>query len=82
MDMNLAGRVAKIRLAPNARNSLLPLFEAVINSIHAIEAAKIKDGKIEIVVLRDGFQGVLTAGDGQKPDELHVTGLVSLDLRD
>jgi hypothetical protein len=79
MDMDLAGLVTKIRLAPNSRNSLLPLFEALVNSIHAIDAAKEKQGLIEIVVLRDGFQGVLTISGGKKVDDLHVAGFEVID---
>ena len=79
MDMDLAGRVAKIRLAPNSRNSFLPLFEALVNSIHAIDADKEKQGLIEIAVLRDGFQGVLKIGEGKKLDDAHIHGFEVID---
>jgi hypothetical protein len=72
MDMNLAGRVAKIRLAPNARNSLLPLFEAIVNSIQSVDSAQPERGTIDIAIERDGFQGVLATADGQKLDDLHI----------
>lgn len=60
-----AGRVRNISLAPNAKNALFPLFEAVMNSIHAIEERfgkdQISQGIIEISVISDngeysGFQ--------------------------
>ena len=36
-DNDPAGRIRNLSLAPNAKNSLFPLFEAVMNSIHAVE---------------------------------------------
>lgn len=60
------GRINNISLAPNAKNTLYPLFEAVMNSIHAIEERFGKDqiskGFVEISIIRDdnkdyvGFQ--------------------------
>src|SRR5579863_9731444 len=50
MITDVAGRVRNVQLP--ASKPLLPLFEAIINSVHAIEDAKIKDGKIEIEVFR------------------------------
>jgi hypothetical protein len=50
MNTDVAGRVRNVQL-PTSK-PLLPLFEAIINSIHAIEDAREKDGRIEIEVLR------------------------------
>lgn len=51
-----AGRVRNISLAPNPKNALFPLFEAVMNSIHAIEERfgrdQISNGVIEIGLIR------------------------------
>ncbi|MFH1803295.1 MAG: ATP-binding protein [Pseudomonadota bacterium] len=51
------GRVNNISLAPNAKNTLFPLFEAVMNSIHAIEERFGKDnilqGRIRINLVRN-----------------------------
>jgi hypothetical protein len=51
------GRIRNISLAPHAKNSLFPLFEAIMNSIHAIEELFGKDGlssgHIEITIIRD-----------------------------
>jgi len=51
------GRVNNISLAPNAKNALFPLFEAVMNSIHAIEERFGKDeigkGFVEVTIIRD-----------------------------
>lgn len=53
MNSNLLGRLRNTNLAKT--HGLLPLYEAVINSIHAIEEAGIdtSDGRIEISVLRE-----------------------------
>ena len=50
IGIDLKGRVNRLRLAE--RNMLLPVLEAVVNSIHAIEDAKIKNGKITIEIVR------------------------------
>lgn len=52
MNTDVAGRVRNVQLP--ASKPLLPLFEAIMNSVHAIEDAKESDGKIEIEVLRSG----------------------------
>ena len=63
MEIDLKGRVNNTKLAPS--NCLLPLFEAIVNSIHAIEEKGEERGKvpgtIEITVERDASQGVLEA---------------------
>lgn len=48
---DLIGRVERMRLSP--RNSLLPLFEAVSNSIDAIRARGDTKGSIEVRLFRD-----------------------------
>ncbi|WGQ14754.1 ATP-binding protein [Sphingobacterium faecium] len=50
IGIDLKGRVNRLRLAE--RNMLLPVFEAIVNSIHGIEDTKIPNGEIEIVVER------------------------------
>lgn len=50
MLISLEGRVANTNLPLG--QPLLPLFEAIVNSIHAIEDAKTKRGKIKISVKR------------------------------
>lgn len=52
MNTDVAGRVKNVQL-PTSK-PLLPLFEAIVNSIHAIEDAHEKDGRIEIEILRSG----------------------------
>lgn len=51
IGIDLKGRVKSLKLAE--RNMLLPVFEAIINSIHAIEDANITDGSIEISLERE-----------------------------
>jgi hypothetical protein len=57
MKSDVSGRVKNMNL-PYSR-SLMPLFEAIINSIHAIEEAAITDGSVKILVERDESQGAL-----------------------
>jgi len=51
MRTDIFGRVKNTKLADN--KPLLPLFEAIMNSIHAILYTKIDDGKITIEINRD-----------------------------
>ncbi len=52
-----AGRINNISLVPSSKNALFPLFEAIMNSIHAIEERFGKDdfakGEIDIKIMRD-----------------------------
>jgi hypothetical protein len=61
MDLNLIGRIDNVTLGQH--RPLQPLFEAVVNSIHAIESLKTKNGRIEITVIRDSSQGDLGFSD-------------------
>jgi hypothetical protein len=55
---DLVGRVRNLSLPASASNSLLPLFEAISNALHAVEARFGDDsqelGKIEVEIIRDG----------------------------
>ncbi len=42
-DFNFPNRVRNVSLSPTQENSLLPLFEAISNSIHSIEERFGKD---------------------------------------
>ncbi|MTJ14193.1 hypothetical protein FJR11_16715 [Anabaena sp. UHCC 0187] len=73
MDISLEGRVNNIPL-PESK-SLFPLFEAVINSIHAIEDRKISNGFIDITLIREDYQsGLIDHGNFAK-----VVGLSVID---
>lgn len=50
IEIDLKGRVKSTKLAQS--RCLLPVFEAIINSIHAIEDSKQKNGKIDIIIER------------------------------
>ena len=81
---DLSGRLRNVSLPPSLANSLNPLFEAVSNSIHAIEARfpekPAEHGRIVITVIRrdgeDGHQGsvigftVRDNGIGLNPDNM------------
>ncbi|RJP42472.1 MAG: hypothetical protein C4547_00585 [Phycisphaerales bacterium] len=84
MEFDLEGFIrGSISLAPTPpRKCLLPLYEAVSNSIHGIQEAQTLDrqvkGEIEITIRRDARQDVLRAGD-HKVDLCPVDGF---DIRD
>ena len=54
---NLNGRIRNLALSPSYDNTLIPLFEAISNSIHSVQEkfsnAWMKNGKIRIQVIRD-----------------------------
>jgi hypothetical protein len=54
MNTDLIGRLRNTPLRKN--NALMPLFEAIVNSILAIEEAKVKGGLIRIRIVRDESQ--------------------------
>src|SRR5262245_57240622 len=62
MQINLEGRVRNLSLA--RRQGLRPVFEAIANSIDAIEEENVDgNGTVEIKVLRDFSQAALIEGD-------------------
>jgi len=65
MDCNLEGRLKKCHLP--LRKGLWPVFEAIVNSIHAIEDAKTSNGSINIHIERDTSQAQLDGIDGSRP---------------
>ena len=72
MPTNLGGRLRNTPLP--LTSGLLPLFEAVVNSIHAIEEAdaSTNEGRIAITILRKSKQGSLDMSDSKKkgPDPI------------
>jgi len=67
---NLRGRVRNVSLAPS--NGLMPLFEAVINSIHAIEEAgrAPDEGRIRMEIKRSAPRLALNPDDGDVQGEI------------
>ena len=68
MRIDVEGRVSNTTLA--ASKPLLPLYEAIVNSIQSIEDAGVNEGRISIEIRRDQ-QRVL---EGQDPSLRPVTG--------
>lgn len=61
-SINISGRVKNFPLPKN--KPLIPMFEAIVNSLHAIEERKREDpsfqsGKISIALLRDEQQSFI-----------------------
>lgn len=54
---DLEGRIANLAMAPSYANTLIPLFEAVMNSIHAVQDrfgdSWPKKGRINVTVIED-----------------------------
>lgn len=73
---NLSGRVKNTQLA--YRRGLMPLFEAVQNSIHAIEDGPAAiDGQIVVEIVRDQQRMILDEGATNKrgpPSQADITG--------
>ena len=67
---NLPGRVRNVSLAPS--NGLMPLFEAVINSIHAIEEAgrAPDEGRIKIEITRSPPRLLLAPDDRESQGDI------------
>jgi hypothetical protein len=59
LTADIVGRVERRPLRPSADNSLMPLFEAVHNALHAVDDLYLKDtsakGPITVTVLRKDF---------------------------
>jgi hypothetical protein len=74
---HLPGRVRNVSLAPS--NGLMPLFEAVSNSIHAIEEAGLHpdDGRIEISIQRSS--PTLLSDLDESPVQGEIDGFVVVD---
>lgn len=68
MKIDVEGRVSNTTLA--ASKPLLPLYEAIVNSIQSIEDAGVEDGRISIDIRRDSQQVL----EGQDPSIRSVTG--------
>lgn len=83
-----AGRIDNISLAPNAKNALYPLFEAVMNSIHAIEerfgSDRLTQGSISIEMHRDesdAYSGFTVRDNGAGFTDENLASLRRFDSR-
>ena len=78
MDFDLPGRIKHTRLLYS--DALLPVFEAVINSIHAInELNPRKEGTIRVDIGRDQGQPNLAFDDASKVSLQHIKSFTILD---
>jgi hypothetical protein len=50
LQIDLGGRLRNFKLPPS--RALVPLFEALVNALHAIDESRRKDGRVTIEVLR------------------------------
>ena len=83
-----AGRIENISLAPNVKNAIYPLFEAVMNSIHAIEERfgpdGLAEGRIKITLHGDQqgeYTGFTVADNGIGFTSDNLTSLRKFDSR-
>ena len=74
MRIDIRGRVQNTRL-PHS-NCLLPLFEAISNSIHAIQDARNGTGRIDVTIHRDTSQKTIN------PDQLLTAPVSGFTIRD
>ena len=66
IGIDLKGRVNRLKLAE--RNMLLPVFEAIVNSIHAIEDNKNPKGEINIKLVRSTQSNIEFESDRVTPE--------------
>lgn len=69
LNVDISGKVRKIR----SKEPLLPLFEAVVNSIQAIEALDSPNGKIQIHINRESVNNYFDLGKTIVPDVIGFT---------
>lgn len=73
MKLDVAGRIRNVPLP--ASKPLLPLYEAIVNSIHATEEKNPKEAKIEIRILRDE-NSIFASSDR------HLKDIVGFEIKD
>lgn len=74
MKLNFQGRIANVNLAYN--RALSPLFEAVVNGIHAIEDSRELNGEIRIRVMRNQSEARQPTLTGDRLTSRSITGFV------
>lgn len=74
LSVNLKGRIKNLSLP--ASRPLAPLFEAIVNALHAIKSAAPASGRVDITVLREDAQAAADLGDGHVGP---VTGFIVTD---
>jgi hypothetical protein len=74
MQSDLAGRVRNTKLA--SKHALLPLFEAIANSIDSISEAKLTEGRIEVTIERSMELFSSSSDDGNLLPEISGFSIV------
>ncbi len=81
-----AGRIKNISLAPSGKNAMIPLFETIMNSIHAIEERfgknKFGEGKIDVEIMRDengGTIGFIVTDNGVGFNDVNLESFKKMD---
>lgn len=78
MQIDIAGKVREKKLA--AKNALLPLFEAIVNSIHAIEeGSSTAQGIIEIEAERSAQIRASLSDEELKEEKSQIIGFIITD---
>jgi len=82
METNLQGRLRNTSLPSS--HGLLPLFEAVVNSIHAIEDAGLSSGsgRITVEILRDRQQALSLGSDSKSRGPEPLKDIVGFRITD
>jgi len=74
MKTDVRGKVANVKLGRT--RCLQPLFEAIMNAIHAVQEAKPDNGRIDVEVIRNTSQQELFEGN---PTNFPITGFIVRD---
>jgi hypothetical protein len=82
VETNFKGRLKNTSLS--ATSGLLPVYEAVVNSIQSVDEAGLigSGGEITIRILRDGVQGCLALDEAPKRGPLPLGEIVGFDIED
>lgn len=82
VETNFKGRLKNTSLS--ATSGLLPVYEAVVNSIQSVDEAGLtgSSGKITIRILRDGVQGCLALDEAPRRGPIPLGDIVGFDIED
>lgn len=82
VETNFKGRLKNTSLS--ATSGLLPVYEAVVNSIQSVDEAGLtgSGGVITVYILRDGVQGCLALDEAPKRGPLPLGEIVGFDIED
>lgn len=78
MQTDVKGKVRNTILSPNKAS--LPLFECIVNSIHAIEEASEENGKIEVIIEKE--EDSIEFSDNDENKETYTGRVVNITVID